>query len=116
MISNPFISSIPPLPLELYLESLGFEVLMIGGQCPFQIEANHRTENICIYFRARHRTASLDIFTEGISYDSFPGGENLLWSGEIQNWPEPMAGYIDYEDAFYVFAALWRDGKEFAFD
>lgn len=97
--------------LEQYLKNQGFDILMIGGQCPYQIEANHQS-GISAYFRSRHTAACLEIY-EG-HYDIFSGlpDDNPLIETEIEAWKEPDAGYIDDEEAFQVFYYLWSDIKD----
>ena len=99
--------------LESYLESQGFEVNLWGGMCPFQIEANHKT-GISVYFRSRHTIASLDIYSEHYDYVSgLPADNSIVWSSEFECWEDPDAGYLDPDEAFYVFYFLWNDAKDF---
>jgi len=99
--------------LESYLESQGFEVVLLGGMCPFQIEANHRT-GISVYFRSRHTIASLDIYSEHYHYVSgLPDDDSIVWSSDFECWEDPDAGYISPSEAFYTFYSLWNDAKDF---
>lgn len=102
--------------LDSYLKSQGFDVNFCGGMCPFQIEANHYS-GISVYFRSRYTIASLEVYSE--HYDDFSGlpkDESIIWSGEFECWDDPDAGYIDFDEAFYVFYSLWNDAKNFIFD
>lgn len=98
--------------LEGFLKSKGFDVEMLGGQCPFQIEANH-CSGLSVYFRSRGQTASLEIYNEHYDYFSgLPDDSALVWTGRFQCWEPYMAGYLDFLEAFYVFYQLWSDAKE----
>jgi hypothetical protein len=97
--------------LNQYLKTEGFSVSLCGGQCPFQIEANHQS-GISIYFRSRHTSASLEVFDRHYDYFSgLPDSEPIAF-GEVEIWDEPEAGYIDDKEAFQVFYYLWSDIKD----
>lgn len=96
--------------LNQYLKKEGFDINQCGGMCPFQIEANHKS-GISIYFRSRHTLAYLEIYNQ--HYDYFSGlPDNPIDGGEIEAWEDPDAGYIDFDEAFYVFYWLWSDIKD----
>lgn len=98
--------------LEDYLEKEGFNVDFLGGQCPFQIEADHKS-GISIYLRARYSKVVLAVYDEHYTYGSgLPDDDCLLWSDSFQCWDEYGASYIDYPEAFYVFYSLWSDAKD----
>lgn len=97
--------------LESYLERAGFEVNLVGGSCPFQIEANHR-DGFSIYFRSRHECAVLEVYDCHYDYFSgLPGDDELIWADEFCCWDEPNAGYLDFDEAFYVFWSLWSEAR-----
>lgn len=95
---------------ELYLINNGFEVNLLGGLCPFQIEANHKS-GISIYFRARGALVSLEVFDEWYFWDDLPSDELLLWSGKFSCYKKFEASWLDFSDAFYAFHSLWSDAK-----
>lgn len=98
--------------LEEFLKSKGFDIDQMGGNCPFQIHANH-CSGLSVYFRSRGTTASLEVYDEHYSYFSgLPDDEALLWEGEFESWEAYEAGWIDFSEAFYVFYMLWSDAKE----
>ena len=100
--------------LQQRLVEKGFEVLMIGGSCPFQIEANHKS-GISVYMRSRHQTASLDVYD--CQMDSgldagLPDDKHIIWEGEFDCFEKFEAGYISANQADYVFSQLWADALE----
>lgn len=103
--------------LESYLELQGFDVLMCRGSCPFQICANHKS-GISTYFRSRHETAYVEIYSELFSYtdDSLPSDESIIWDGKFMCWKDPSAGYLQADEVFYVFYLLWSDAKDYVLD
>ena len=57
---------------ENYFIEKGFTLLMYGGRCPFQIEANH-CAGFSVYFRARHSAAGIEVYSEHLNYlDGLP--------------------------------------------
>lgn len=106
----------PENELEQYLQREGFDVMMAGGRCPFQIEANHRS-GISIYFRSRDTTASLEVYRQHYNYDDdLPEDEEILWQSEYNCWEKYEAGWIDWSEAFYVFYSLWIEAKAWVLD
>lgn len=99
--------------LQARLAALGFDVQMIGGMCPFQIEANHK-DGYSIYMRCRGKTCSLDVYNCHYDYDSgLPDkDEYLIWEGWFNCWGDYEAGYVTPNDADYVFSMLWANAKE----
>lgn len=96
------------------LAEKGFEVLMIGGFCPFQIEANHKS-GISVYMRSRHQTASLEVYDcqmeSGLNV-VLPDDKHIIWEGEFDCFEEFEAGYISANQADYAFSQLWADALE----
>ena len=93
-------------PIYNYLKSQSFDILSCGGSYPFQIEGNH-ISGFSIYLHARGERVSLTIYNSLLDYfDSLPDDSEIIWYSE---WKFPDAGYISFNDAFYVFWMLWSD-------
>ena len=92
------------------LKAKGFYVYEAGGQCPFQITANHE-DGWSIYFQARQRTASLEIYNCRQTR-VLPDDEHLLWYGGFKSWDEYEAGWITPNIADYALSLLLADGLE----
>ena len=86
---------------------------MLGGQCPFQICANH-SSGISIYFRARGSSVSLEVFDEHY-FEDLPDEKDRIWEGKISYYKRFEAGYLSFSEAFYAFYLLWSDAKETTF-
>ena len=98
-----------------FLKFHGFDWLLWGGLCPFQIEANHMS-GIYVYFRSRHTTASLEVYPyHHDAYNSLPD-DDPIWEGEFTCWEEPYAGYLESDEAAYVFHSLWTDAKDYVLE
>ena len=101
---------------EDYLKRQGFEVNLLGGRSPFQIEAKHKS-GIYIYFRSRGKNlASLEVFdnfTPG-SKALFPDylDNDILYETELASIEGYYPGDIDFNEAFYIFYYLWNDAKD----
>ena len=93
------------------LQEKGFLIEMAGGNCPFQVEANHR-DGWSIYFRARGTTVDLWVFDVHQEVDSFPDDE-LIWRGGFNSWEWPAAGWITPNEADYILSMLLADAMDY---
>ncbi|WP_017302534.1 hypothetical protein [Nodosilinea nodulosa] len=101
------------------LALFGFDnILMIGGRCPFQMELGHES-GIYVYFRARGSKAEIEAYNVDPSdprwIEGLPPYELSLMFAIAQYWLEDSyaAGYIEPDEALYVFYQLWSDIKDF---
>lgn len=88
----------------------------IGGQCPFQFDAENKELGISVYFRARGSNARLSVYDYEGEYDDdhylILDDSRLLSFSNVCNWEYPYAGYVDINTAMYVFCYLWADVKD----
>lgn len=94
--------------LVSYLEKEGFEVFRCGGLCPFEIDALHYT-GLSVYLKCRQNRATLYIYKD-------EDQEIEIHNTMFQSWQKPDAGYLEEDEAFYVFYSLWSDARDFVFE